>query len=128
MLIPYVASSESDKLKFSGFKLCGTKFRLLHGCVEIVTAVSGFIHLPGFPPSPKRQETLSIEGGIMAVEEDSVQLPPELDKLTNLVEERIENFAIGDKDLQDAALGAAKYIFDLSEFTVCEFSGEHSRS
>ena len=64
----------------------------------------------------------------MAVEEDSVQLPPELDKLTNLVEERIENFAIGDKDLQDAALGAAKYIFDLSEFTVCEFSGEHSRS
>ena len=64
----------------------------------------------------------------MAVEEDSVQLPPELDKLTNLVEERIENFAIGDKDLQDAALGAAKYIFDLSAFTVCELSGEHSRS
>lgn len=46
--------------------------------------------------------------------EEVLQIPLELSNLTTLVEERIENFAIGDKDLQDAALNATKFIFDLS--------------
>lgn len=46
--------------------------------------------------------------------EEILQIPLELSNLTNLVEERIENFATGDKDLQDAALNATKFIFDLS--------------
>ncbi|THH06925.1 hypothetical protein EW145_g3748 [Phellinidium pouzarii] len=42
------------------------------------------------------------------------QLPLELRRLSLLIDERPEKFASGDEDIQEAALIAAKYIFDLT--------------
>ena len=43
------------------------------------------------------------------------ELPIELGHLASLIDEKPEAYASGDKDIQDAALAAAKYIFDMSE-------------
>jgi len=40
-------------------------------------------------------------------------LPVELEKLTNLLDTRPECLATGDSEIAQAALDAAKYIFDL---------------
>ena len=48
-------------------------------------------------------------------EHAEAELPTELNRLVSLIDEKPEAFASGDKDIQDAALAAAKYIFDLSE-------------
>ncbi|KAL5534201.1 hypothetical protein ACEPAG_663 [Sanghuangporus baumii] len=42
------------------------------------------------------------------------ELPVELSRLVSLIDEKPEAFASGDRDIQDAALTAAKYIFDLT--------------
>ena len=47
-------------------------------------------------------------------ERDEIVLPKELSSLSSAIEANPESFATGDKDIQDAALAAAKYIFDLS--------------
>ncbi|OCB84628.1 Mpp10 protein [Sanghuangporus baumii] len=41
-------------------------------------------------------------------------LPAELSRLVSLIDEKPEAYASGDKDIQEAALTAAKYIFDLT--------------
>lgn len=41
-------------------------------------------------------------------------VPPELDVLAKKIEEKPEALAYADKDIREAALAAAKYIFDLS--------------
>lgn len=43
------------------------------------------------------------------------ELPAELNRLVSLIDEKPEAFGSGDEDIQDAALAAAKYIFDLGE-------------
>lgn len=45
-----------------------------------------------------------------------VPLPSELQSLSNLLEEFPETLALGNKDLQAAALNATKYAFDLCKF------------
>lgn len=45
---------------------------------------------------------------------DDVAVPNELDTLTNELDQRIESLAHGNEHIQNAALFAAKYIFDLS--------------
>ncbi|KAH8120364.1 U3 small nucleolar ribonucleoprotein complex, subunit Mpp10 [Phellopilus nigrolimitatus] len=47
-------------------------------------------------------------------EDETVQLPSELSHLTTLINDKPEAFASGEKAIQDAALAAAKYIFDLT--------------
>ncbi|KAL5518905.1 MPP10 [Sanghuangporus vaninii] len=42
------------------------------------------------------------------------ELPAELSRLVSLIDEKPEAYASGDKDIQEAALTAAKYIFDLT--------------
>ncbi|KAF7436887.1 hypothetical protein PC9H_003721 [Pleurotus ostreatus] len=42
------------------------------------------------------------------------QLPPVLQSLTNLLDEKTETLAIGNPDIRAAALDAAKFVFDLS--------------
>ena len=42
-----------------------------------------------------------------------VPLPSELQNLSNLLEECPETLALGNQELQAAALNAAKYVFDL---------------
>lgn len=44
---------------------------------------------------------------------EGLPVPPELDEVTNQLDERIYSLAYGNEDIQDAALLAAKYIFDL---------------
>ena len=46
---------------------------------------------------------------------NDAELPAELGRLASLIDEKPEAYATGDKDIQDAALAAAKYIFDMSE-------------
>ena len=52
-----------------------------------------------------------------ATELEAVPLPQELQTLTALLDDNILAFAVGDKAIEDAALIAAKYLFDLGEFT-----------
>ena len=47
---------------------------------------------------------------------ETFELPSELSKLSSLLEEKPESLASGDKEIEEAALAAAKYIFDLSKF------------
>jgi len=47
---------------------------------------------------------------------DDIQLPDELLNLSNVVEKCPEAFATGSKDIQAAALGATKFVFDLGAF------------
>ena len=42
--------------------------------------------------------------------------PTELSKLSAVIDEKPESFASGDDAIREAALHAAKFIFDLSEF------------
>lgn len=58
----------------------------------------------------------------MAEPTDDVQLPQEFIKLSTLIEEHPEYFAFGSKDIQVAALDAAKYIFDLGKQFEKKFS------
>lgn len=44
---------------------------------------------------------------------ETLSIPRELDAVTNQLDERIESLAHGSKEIQTAALQAAKYIFDL---------------
>lgn len=44
---------------------------------------------------------------------DDIELPQELDSLSNVVESKPEALATGDKDIQLAALRATKFIYDL---------------
>lgn len=52
--------------------------------------------------------------GLMA---DDIQLPNELLNLSNVVEKCPEAFATGSKNIQAAALGATKFVFDLGAFS-----------
>ena len=45
-------------------------------------------------------------------ERDEIVLPKELSSLSSAIEAKPESFATGDKDIKDAALAAAKDIFD----------------
>lgn len=47
-----------------------------------------------------------------------VPLPPELQNLSNLLEESPETLALGNQELQAAALNATKYAFDLCKLWV----------
>ena len=46
-------------------------------------------------------------------QDHDVQLPPELLQLTNAIENNVETFALGSAVIQNAALQATKYLFDL---------------
>lgn len=46
-------------------------------------------------------------------EEEEIELPAELAALSTRLDERPESLATGNKDIQVAALQAAKYVFDL---------------
>lgn len=46
------------------------------------------------------------------IEEQEVELPEELATLSSRIDEKPESFATGNKDIQLAALQAAKYVFD----------------
>lgn len=46
-------------------------------------------------------------------EEEDIKLPLELDALTKKIEAKPEALASSDKEIHEAALAAAKYIFDL---------------
>lgn len=48
-------------------------------------------------------------------ESEVVMLPMELSKLSSLLDRKPESFSTGDKEIEEAALAAAKYIFDLSK-------------
>lgn len=48
--------------------------------------------------------------------EQSVSLPLPLQVLTTFIDERVESLAAENSELQDLALRAAKYVFDLGEF------------
>ncbi|EIN13712.1 Mpp10 protein [Punctularia strigosozonata HHB-11173 SS5] len=50
----------------------------------------------------------------MAAVAENLQIPEELDKLSQLIETSPEVLATGSKDLQIAALNATKYVFDLA--------------
>jgi hypothetical protein len=54
--------------------------------------------------------------GILGLMVDDIQLPDELLNLLNVVEKCPEAFATGSKDIQAAALGATKFVFDLGAF------------
>jgi U3 small nucleolar RNA-associated protein MPP10 len=45
--------------------------------------------------------------------------PPELARLTGLVEAKPEAFASGDEDIRIAALAAAKHVFDIGTLYPC---------
>ena len=51
-----------------------------------------------------------------ATQDDGITLPSQLGRLASLIEKKPESFATGDEDIRDAALFAAKYVFDLSKF------------
>ena len=49
---------------------------------------------------------------------DNAKLPSELSNLNSLINEKVEAFALGDHNLENAALQATKYIFDLSKHAL----------
>ena len=49
-----------------------------------------------------------------------IQLPPELETLSNLVEETPEKFASGSEEIRAAALSAAKFVYDLGMFPTSD--------
>lgn len=51
----------------------------------------------------------------MASDTGAESAPKECSALSSLLDDHIERFLTGDKDVQDAALKAAKYIFDLGD-------------
>ena len=57
-------------------------------------------------------------------ESEAILLPSELAKLSSLLDEKPETFATGDKEIEEAALAAAKYIFDLSELRLLPCNNE----
>jgi len=48
--------------------------------------------------------------------EQSVSLPLPLQVLTTFIDKQVESLAAENSELQDLALRAAKYVFDLGEF------------
>ncbi|PCH33610.1 Mpp10 protein [Wolfiporia cocos MD-104 SS10] len=59
----------------------------------------------------------------MAATAEDIELPEELEKLAILVNEKPESFATGSSEIQDAALTATKFVYDLALKTEAQARG-----
>lgn len=75
-------------------------------------------------PSAQRTSTTAtmsldeLSSASVEPEEPEVELPDELATLSSRIDEKPESFATGNKDIQLAALQAAKYVFDRGMYMI----------
>jgi U3 small nucleolar RNA-associated protein MPP10 len=55
---------------------------------------------------------------------EAVELPEQLLSLAKLIEAKPESFASGDKDIENAALSATKYLFERGQESIPEIFEE----
>lgn len=112
-LLTIFGSENDGKHAKTGKKVLETNSEVLQNCDSVLTVAlriqsRHILHVMGDTPN-EMNRTVDPEGLI---------LPPQLQKLSTILDESPESLAAGDSELHAAALAAAKHIFDLCMYVI----------